>query len=243
MGLSEYKHPYVTVDLLLYSVIGGKLCICLTKRDQEPFKDSYSLPGTFIREDESAEGAVERLLSSKIGINSQIYIEQLRTFSDINRDPRERVISIAYIGIIPDKDMITVPWMEWFEIGRSNVEDYKLVRCDGEKPEYSFISSNLGFDHDLMLDIGTERLRSKLDYTDILFKFLKDTTQFTAGMLREIYQSVTGQEINRGNFTKYQMTTYIEHGLIRKTGSISVGRGRPADTYEYIGGKKLWVRS
>lgn len=237
--LSEYKHPYVTVDLLLFSVIDGQLAINLTVRDEEPFKDMYALPGSFIRENESAEGAVERLLSDKLELSGQIYTEQLMTFSDVNRDPRERVISIAYIGIIPDKEMVNVPWMKWFTIQGSNVGSYKLCQVDGDE---SFICTCLGFDHDKMLEIAVERLRGKIDYTDIIFKFLKDSKQFTAAQLREIYQSVTGQEINRGNFTKYQMNTYMEHGLIKKTGSISIGRGRPADTYSYIGGDRLWIK-
>ena len=71
MGLLEYRHPYVTVDLLLFSVIDNSLAICLTKRDEEPFKGMYSLPGTFIHEDESGEGAVERLLADKLQIPKQ----------------------------------------------------------------------------------------------------------------------------------------------------------------------------
>ncbi|WP_029233742.1 NUDIX hydrolase [Butyrivibrio sp. VCB2006] len=265
--LSEYKHPYVTVDLLLFSVIDNQLAICLTKRDQEPFKDMFALPGSFVRENESAEGAVERLLSEKLELTGKIYTEQLQTFSDINRDPRERVISIAYLGIIPDVSMVKVPWMQWFTIKGSNVGSYKLCQTwdkmdnsnvhtngdknssnslDGNKDnehEKSFLSSNLGFDHDEILQVAVDRLKAKIDYTDIIFKFLVDPHRFTAGMLRQIYQSVTGQEINRGNFTKYQMNTYMEHGLIKKTGSVAVGRGRPADTYSYIGGEKLWIRS
>ena len=237
--LSEYKHPYVTIDLLLFSVIDGQLAICLTVRDEEPYKDMYALPGSFIRENESAEGAVERLLSDKLSLTGQIYTEQLMTFSDVNRDPRERVISIAYIGIIPDQQMVNVPWMKWFTIQGSNVGSYKLCQVDGDE---SFISTSLGFDHDEMLNIAIDRLKGKIDYTDIIFKFLKDSKQFTASTLRHIYESVTGQEINRGNFTKYQMNTYMEHGLIKKTGSISIGRGRPADTYSYIGGDRLWIR-
>ena len=271
-SLSKYKHPYVTVDLLLFSVIDDQLAICLTMRDEEPFRDMYSLPGSFVRENESAEGAVERLLSNKLGLQKQIYTEQLQTFSDINRDPRERVISIAYLGIIPDPEEVKVPWMKWFTICGSNVGSYKLCQVQPlnvsdmttenhvRNADYSqkvmpeqvqsgsddfvteFISTNLGFDHDKMLRIGVDRLRAKIDYTDIIFKFLKDSGKFTAATLREIYQAVTGQEINRGNFTKYQMNTYMEHGLIKKTGSTSVGRGRPADTYSYIGGEGLWIK-
>ncbi len=240
--LSEYKHPYVTVDLLLFSVIGDQLAVCLTKRDQEPFKDMYALPGSFIRDNESAEGAVERLLADKLELPGQIYTEQLQTFSDINRDPRDRVISIAYLGIIPDQHMVKVPWMKWFAIRESNVGSYKLCEFTDSSEPLNFISTNLGFDHDKMLNIAINRLRAKIDYTDIIFKFLTDSKQFTAGELRSLYQSVTGQEINRGNFTKYQMNTYMGHGLIRKTGSIAIGRGRPADTYSYIGGEKLWIK-
>ena len=249
MALRDYNHPYVTVDLLLFSVIDNELAICLTRRDQEPYKDQYSLPGTFIHEDESAEGAVDRLLKDKLHLPDSIYTEQMQTFSEIHRDPRDRVISIAYIGIIPDKDMVDVPWMEWFTIGKSNVGSNRLVSvptaasaatATSEPP--SFLSSNLGFDHDRMLGIAIERLRSKIEYTDLIFRFLKDTKCFTSQGLRELYQAIIGKEINRGNFTKYQMNTYIEHGLINKTGSVVVGRGRPADTYSYIGGEKLWIK-
>lgn len=242
MELADYKHPYVTVDLLLFSIIDGKLAICLTKRDEEPFKDMYAMPGTFIHEDESAEGAVERLLADRLGLEGNIYTEQLQTFTDITRDPRERVISIAYIGIIPDMNMVKVPWMEWFTIASSNVGYEKLLKV-GDGSNASFISNSLGFDHDEMLHIAIDRLRGKTQYTDILFKFLKDQKCFTAAILREIYQAIIGKEVNRGNFTKYQMNTYIDNGLISKIGSTSVGRGRPADTYAYIGGEKLWIRS
>lgn len=240
MGLLEYRHPYVTVDLLLFSVIDNSLAICLTKRDEEPFKGMYSLPGTFIHEDESGEGAVERLLADKLQIPKQIYVEQLQTFSDLYRDPRERVISIAYIGIIPEKEMVDISWMHWFIISNSNVDCLKLTSLNDED---KLLSSELGFDHGKMLNIALNRLRGKIDYTDILFKFIQEKQCFTASDLRNIYQAVAGKEVNRGNFTKYQMNTYISTGLIKKTGTQSVGRGRPADTYTYTGGEKLWIRS
>ena len=236
--LEQYPHPFVTVDVLLFAIINNKLSVCLTLRDSEPFKDVWALPGTYIHEDESAEGAIDRLLVQKLGFSAEIYLEQLHTFTELHRDPRDRVISIAYLGITAHPELIDKPWITWYEIQNTS------QKCRLISEDKTFLSSNLAFDHSDILLLGLDRLVGKLGYTDIVFRFLPDA-EFTARQLREIYQAITEQEINRGNFTKYIMNTYEQRGLITKCGTRSEGPGRPADTYRYNNpkGGSLWIKS
>jgi 8-oxo-dGTP diphosphatase len=97
---SKYEKPSVTVDIMVFTVIKDKLCVLLIKRGRHPFKDAWAIPGGFLHMDESAEEAAVRRIREEAGVEN-VHLEQLYTFSDVERDPRTRVISIAYHATVP----------------------------------------------------------------------------------------------------------------------------------------------
>jgi 8-oxo-dGTP diphosphatase len=203
----------VTVDAVVFSYHENELKILLIKRAFEPFLDTFALAGGFLLEDESAEEGVLRKLKEETNVELD-YLEQLRTFSDVNRDPRERIISIAYYGLIdPSKhDLITnihAKEVKWF-------------------PAYGVRYIPLGFDHKEIYEYALERLRNKLQYEPIGFELLPK--YFTMSELWSLYNAILGKELDRRNFNK----KILSYGLLKETTFKSEGGvGKPAKLYEF----------
>ncbi len=233
-NLHKYPHPFVTVDIVLFSIINNKLAICLSKRDTEPWKNCFSLPGTFIHEDESAETAVYRLLFEKLNINTNINIHQLHTFSEICRDPRERVISISYYGIVPENEINLPEWAEWFEVEKVSDSNYYRFLSQNQK----LFGEDLAFDHNKIIQVAIKKLKDNIKnlYSFKIFDFLPDKKSFTASALQNIVKTVLPEEsdeiLNRGNFKKYVLDKYEAMNCIEKIGKLKVkSKGRPKDLY------------
>ena len=234
--LEKYPHPFVTVDIVLFSIIDGKLSVCLSKRDEEPFKDVYSLPGTFIHENESAEGALLRLLTTKLGLSGKIPVEQFNAFTDINRDPRGRVISIPFYAIVSNYKDITPNWAKWF-----NIEETSFGYNFKNKDE-TFLEDALGFDHKEIIEKAVQFMQKDLEntFSTKIFEFLINKNSFTAANLREVFKSAFLNSdkdvlLNRGNFKKYILDRYESLGIIAKNGKEKAsGKGRPSDLYKLI---------
>lgn len=148
------------------------LNILLIKRDEHPFKDKLSLPGGFVQPNETIDETAKRVLKAKTGLD-EIYCEQLYTFGDIDRDPRMRVISCAYIALV-DAEKTRINNAEW-------------VRLDAKKNE------DLAFDHSAIISEALKRLRGKINYTDIVFHMMPET--FTISELQEIYQTILEKQL------------------------------------------------
>ena len=151
------------------------LRVLLTRRSQEPFAGCCCLPGSFIRADETPEAAVHRTLKEKAGLEG-LYIEQLYTFGDIGRDPRMRVISIAYIALT-------------YSTGLQESEDSGVCWCTLEEID----RLPMAFDHRRIIHEAVKRLRGKLNYTDIVFHLLPE--EFTIGEAQEIYEIILGEKL------------------------------------------------
>lgn len=182
---NEYPPFAVTADIALFTLKNGRLHIPLVLRKDEPFKGSWALPGGFVA-DETAEVAAVRELFEETGLRD-VHLEQLATFSAPRRDPRMRVVTVAFVALVSELPA-PVAGSDAAEARLWAVEDV----LDGE--------IELAFDHRVILDQALERVRAKLEYTTLALKFLP--MNFTLGELRAVYAAVWGFAPNLANFRR-----------------------------------------
>ena len=205
----EYPHPAVTTDIVVFSIREQQLKLLLIKRKIQPFKGKWALPGGFVALDEDIDECAQRELEEETGVKG-VYLEQLRTYGHPKRDPRERVITIAYYALIPSgkiqvRAATDAAAVDWFAMN--------------ELPK-------LAFDHATIVDQAKQRLESKLDYSTIAFLFLD--IEFTLTDSQNIYEIILEQEIDKRNFRKRILAT----GSIEETGGKRRdGKHRPAKLY------------
>lgn len=184
----EFPRPAVTTDCVIFGFDGVDINILLVERGIEPFKGSWALPGGFVRMEESAEECALRELNEETGI-TDVFIEQLYTFSDIKRDPRGRVITVAYYALV-------------------KLSDYELIAGDdAAKAKWFNIKDvpSLAFDHDLILRTAHKRLKAKIRYQPIGFELLDE--KFTMPQLQLLYESVLEVKFDRRNFSNKLLRT------------------------------------
>lgn len=203
----------VTVDLVVLTLRGGELHVLLVERGEEPFRGRLALPGGFVRPDETLDAAAVRELAEETGLRDVPgHLEQLRSYGDPARDPRMRVVSVAYLALAPDlpepaagTDAADARWVP-------------VARASG---------SPLAFDHRAILADGVERARAKLEYTSLATAFC--APEFTVADLRAVYEAVWGTGLDPRNFHRKVTST---PGLLVDTGRTRTeGRGRPATLY------------
>lgn len=222
---------YVTVDMLILTVKEGRLNILLSQRVGPPYEGRWALPGRFIGHNESAEAAVEKLLEEMLPIR-HAYLEQLYTFTDVNRDPRGRVISAAYLVIVP-----------WGQLKKLMAERELPFRCyqlsmDGKGLRLTddagsrLCPGDLAFDHGRIIETGVTRLRGKIDYADIGFRFLENPRAFSLSELQTVFEAVLESSVDSSNFRRSILGRYEKTGQIKQTSQTGKQeRGRPAALY------------
>lgn len=177
----KYPHPAVTTDCVIFGFDGSKLKVLLIERGIEPFKGRWAFPGGFIKMNESCDEGARRELEEETGLKNT-YIEQFHTFSDPERDPRERVITVAYYALVKLQEVTAgddAAKAQWFTID--------------EIPQ-------LAFDHDRILRKALMRLRERIHFEPIGFELLPD--KFTMKQLQNLYESILDVRFDRGNFSK-----------------------------------------
>ncbi len=206
---SLFARPSVTVDVVIFSLVEDDLRVLLVKRESPPFAGMWALPGTFVRLDESLADTAVRALTHKTGVRD-VYTEQLYTFGRPDRDPRTRVITVAYFALIP--------------------YDSVVQQTEGETTEWFSLSRlpDLAFDHAEILAYALTRLRYKLEYTAVGFQLLPDV--FTLSELQKAYEIILDEKLDKRNFRRKILTADIleETGKKKKE-----GEGRPAKLYRY----------
>jgi 8-oxo-dGTP diphosphatase len=173
----------VTVDIMIFTLRKGSLQVLLVKRGVPPFEGQYAIPGGFIRGDESLEEAALRELHEETGVRN-VFLEQLYTFGYPKRDPRGRVITVAYYALIASDKLSLV------------------AGADAAEAQWFPASSlpPLAFDHKSILDYGLERLRNKLEYTTVGFQLVPE--KFTLGELQAVYEAILGRQLDKRNFRR-----------------------------------------
>ncbi|MEU9862311.1 NUDIX domain-containing protein [Streptomyces sp. NPDC047971] len=209
----------VTVDLAVFTLREDRLYVLLVERGQAPYTGSWALPGGFVLPRESAEVAARRELAEETGLSvdtvSGLHLEQLRTYSEPDRDPRMRVVSVAFAALVPDApeprgggDAACARWMPY-----------------GERTAYG----PLAFDHDRILADAHERVGAKLEYTCLATAFCPP--EFTLGELRQVYETVWGVELDRPNFRRKVLATPGFVQAVAGPPRLTGGRGKPAALY------------
>ena len=180
----QFHQPLaLATDCVIFGFDGGELKLLLTEREKEPFKNKWALPGGFVFPKETTEECAKRILKEKTGI-TQVFIEQLYTFSEVDRDPRERIISVAYYALV-------------------NKQSYELIAGrDTLKAEWFGLSElpELAFDHAAIVALAVQRLKGKVSYQPVGFELLDE--KFTLSQLQAVCESILGMEIDKRNFRK-----------------------------------------
>ncbi|MGT2515293.1 NUDIX hydrolase [Sphingomonas panni] len=210
----RYDRPSVAVDCVTFGMMDGQLVVLLSRRYQHPFFGDWSLPGTFVRIDESPEVAAERVLRDKAGLVG-VAPEQVHCFGAVDRDPRMRIITIAYRVLLDPAAMVALRPGEGqclatiAPTGAIQLADQPL---------------RLAFDHAAIVGLTLERLRATID--DAAFALLPD--RFTLRELQEVHEAVSGRSLNKPGFRRRM----LERGELHGTGEYEVGRAfRPAELY------------
>jgi 8-oxo-dGTP diphosphatase len=179
----DYQRPAIATDCVIVGFDGGELKLLLIEREKEPFKNKWALPGGFVFMEETTEVSAKRILLEKVGIKN-VFIEQLYTFSDIDRDPRERIISVSYFALV-------------------NKYQYELIAGrDTIKAAWFQLSQlpKLAFDHAKIVKMAIQRLKGKVSYQPIGFELLAE--KFTLSQLQAVYESILEITIDKRNFRK-----------------------------------------
>ena len=211
MSLNDYERPSLTTDIVLFRVkdldsensrkyAEKELQVLLINRDDEPSKGLWSLPGGFVDIDEEIFDNVKRKLNLKTGVSGDFYVEQLYTWGDIDRDSRGRVISVSFMGLCNEetyKETDTGRQIGWFDV--------KTV-LNGQL-------GDLAFDHKKIIEYALERLKGKIEYTDIAFNLLP--THFTMRECQKVYELILGRDID--NFRR-KISQYVESTELKLEG-------------------------
>jgi 8-oxo-dGTP diphosphatase len=179
----EYPRAALTVDCVIFGFDGGQLKVLLIERGLAPFEGSWALPGGFVRVDESVDDAARRELAEEAGLDN-VYMEQLYTFGSVDRDPRERVVSVAYFALV--------------KLAGTRLR----AATDAVRAEW-FPAADppaLAFDHAVILHTALRRLRGKVRYEPIGFELLP--RKFTLSQLQNLYEVVLGKPLDKRNFRK-----------------------------------------
>jgi 8-oxo-dGTP diphosphatase len=181
----SYPHPRpaLAVDCVVFGLDEADLAVLLIRRGVEPFAGKWALPGGFVRVDESVDEAARRELVEETGL-ARVYLEQLYTFGALDRDPRERVVSVAYYALV-------------------NLADHRVRAATDAREAAWFALSDLpalAFDHEAIVTLALERLRGKVRYRPVGFELLPP--KFTLTMLQRLYEKILEKEIDKRNFRK-----------------------------------------
>jgi len=204
-----YPHPAVSTDIVIFTLHDRQLKVLLIQRANEPFRDHWGLPGGFVEIDEDLETAALRELREETGVTG-VYLEQLYTFGKPDRDPRERVISVAYYALVPI-DRIHIR-------AASDAKNAGWFACK-QLPE-------LAFDHSRIIELARKRLAAKMDYSTIAMQFMP--ARFSLGELQTVYETIMDAPLDKRNFRKRMLA----YDCIEDTGeSRRNGKHRPARLY------------
>ena len=213
----------VTVDVVLLTVREGHLQVLLVERDTHPFRGGLALPGGFVQPDETLDAAAERRLQVETGVRRDVaHVEQLGAFGAPGRDPRMRVVSVAYLVFAPD---VPPP-----RPGPS-------TRSVAWAPVASVESASLAFDHATVLAAGVERARAKLEYSAHAASFCGE--QFTVAELRHVYEATWGTALDPRNFHRKVTGTPGFLVPVGRDSTPGAGGGRPAAVYRQGGATLL----
>jgi 8-oxo-dGTP diphosphatase len=207
----KYPRPALTVDCVVFGFDDGELKVLLIERGLEPFKGRWALPGGFVKVDETVDDAARRELEEEAGLKN-VFLEQLYTFGTVNRDPRERVVSVAHYALVKlseheAKAATDAANARWFPVSKV---------------------PKLAFDHAEILAMALARLKAKVRYQPIGFELLPP--KFTLSQLQHLYEAILGMELDKRNFRKKVLSFGL---LVPLKEMFQAGRHRPAQLFRF----------
>lgn len=220
-----YPRPSVTADIVVFTVADAQLRVLLVKRKEPPFKGSWALPGGVVRVGDSAaeqgedlDATAARALEEETGlVATRVRLEQLYTFGKAGRDPRLRVISVAYVALVrPDLAPLVQAHGDESTLAWFHVEQLKKME--------------LAFDHREMVRLAQERIRAQLDCSQLAFDLVPLT--FTIPELRQVHAILTGETQDPGNFRR-RFNRMLEDGRIEKAPGKRITTSKPATVYRF----------
>jgi 8-oxo-dGTP diphosphatase len=227
--LDQFERPSVTVDVVVLTVDAGAIHVALYERPDHPDQGRLAVPGGFVRIDESLDDAARRVLAEKAGLRD-VFVEQLYTFGDPGRDPRGRIVTVAFVALVDAgrfhadscgqagllRRRVVVPWPG---------ETGGPVEVIDEHDRNSL----LAFDHDSIIGMAVKRVRGKLDYTPVGFQLLP--AEFTLRQLQDVHETVRGEAVNKDSFRRRMLAS----GHLEASGTHEQRvTWRPAELYRFI---------
>jgi 8-oxo-dGTP diphosphatase len=205
------ERPFVTVDVLVFTILEDQLKVALIKRAIPPYKNRWAIPGGFVHANESLEQAARREIEEEAGVHN-VFLEQLYTFGDPDRDPRGRVITVAYYALVPGERLTLT--------ASTDAAEARWFAVD-ELPR-------LAFDHSKIVQVALERLRGKLEYSNIAYALLP--AQFRLSELQKVYEIILDTKLDKRNFRK----KILSLGLLEATPQVDrSGAHRPAQLFRF----------
>ncbi|WP_254509434.1 NUDIX hydrolase [Anatilimnocola floriformis] len=193
----NFARPALTVDIVVFALDDEDLQVMLIERDLEPFAGQWALPGGFVRVEETLDQAASRELREETGLHD-LFLEQLFTFGDVQRDPRDRVVTVAYYALV--------------NLAGHNVQASTDARNAAWFPVTEL--PTLAFDHARIIETALDRLRGKVRYQPLGFELLPE--RFTLRQLQHLYEIILGRELDKRNFRK----KVLSMGIIKETNEI-----------------------
>ena len=209
----------LTTDIVLFTIQQERLKVLLVRRASDPYKGSWAIPGGFVQAGESLADCARRELLEETGVD-EAYLEQLYTFGNPGRDPRGRVVTVAYFALVRSEELILEATTDadaaaWFPVD--------------ELPD-------LAFDHAEILQVARERLSAKVGYSTIAFQFLPE--EFTLRQAQDVHEAVLGHQLDKRNFR----STLKSRGLVKGTGrKFQDGPHRPAELFRLVSDEPVQI--
>ncbi len=222
VNFANFDKYAVATDIVIFTIKNDDLKVLLIKRKNQPFKNMWAIPGGFVRQNESVDVAAIRELKEETGVSS-VYIEQLYTYGEIDRDPRGRVISVAYFAILNGSDKVKLKaTTDALDVGWFSV----------------LYLPDLAFDHKKIIEYAKLRLKYKLEYTVTGFQLIP--REFTLSELQKVYEIVLGHKFDKRNFWKKIKQLDIVESIDKEKKD---GAHRPAKIYKLKREKYTFPRS
>ena len=207
----KYQFTVVATDVVIFTVEDNTLKVLLIGMNKEPYKDHWALPGGLVKPNESVEESAQRNLQEKTGVKN-VYLEQLYTFGEVDRDPFGRVVSVAYYALIPTRG-----------VKLKTSKDYTDIKWFDIKKLPA-----LAYDHQQIVKTAVKRLQAKLEYTNIVYSLLPK--EFSLSELQSIYEIILDKKLDKRNFRK----KILSLNLLEKTDRVRKGTpNRPAQLYKF----------
>lgn len=201
----------LAVDSLIFTVRGGELEVLLIQMKKAPYAGMWAFPGGQIEPQARTEASARSILKKQTGI-TDVYLEQLGTFDDVKRDVLGRVVSVAYMALVPSENVILKTTDRY-----ADVKFWPVRRLP-----------KLAYDHGTMAKVALERLRNKIEYTNIVWSLVPE--EFTLTELQNVYEAILGRELDKRNFRR----KIIELGMVKANGHTRKGAShRPAKLYQF----------